>query len=136
MIEFSRAYFEDLHKNRGNRANGFGGDLKPKERYTVRNELITDHYDFYELLGEPYVSRTRRGMNRMTQENRAIKIVLKSDLEQSGPDRLRLLHQIELLTSFDHPNIGQVIEIFEDDKRLYFVCELMYGGSLLESIVR
>jgi serine/threonine protein kinase len=75
-------------------------------------------------------------MHRETQENRAIKIVLKSDIEQSGPDRMRLLHQIEMLTSFDHPNVGQVIEIFEDDRRLYFVCELMYGGSLLESIIR
>lgn len=62
--------------------------------------------------------------------------MLKADLEQSGSDRMSLLHQIELLTNFDHPNIGQVIEIFEDDRRLYFCCELMYGGSLLESIIR
>lgn len=36
----------------------------------------------------------------------------------------------------DHPNIGQVIEMFEDKKKMYFVNEMMQGGSLLERIAR
>lgn len=53
IIQFSREYFEELYKNRGNRGlNSYGSDLKPKDRYTVRTDFITDYYDFYELLGE------------------------------------------------------------------------------------
>jgi serine/threonine protein kinase len=70
----------------------------------------------------------------MSKVNRAIKVVKKSDLELG--ERRKLLEEIELLEKLDHPNIGQVIEMFEDDKRFYFVNEMMFGGSLFERLMR
>jgi hypothetical protein len=39
-------------------------------------------------------------------------VVRKEDLEFG--DRKKLLDEIELLRQLDHPNIGQVIEMYED----------------------
>jgi serine/threonine protein kinase len=64
--------------------------------------------------------------------SRAVKIVKKCDLE-SG-ERAKLLEEIEILVKLDHPNIGQVLEMYEDQDRLYFVSEIMDGGSLFEKL--
>jgi len=61
-------------------------------------------------------------------------VVRKEDLEFG--ERRKLLEEIELLKELDHPNIGQVIEMFEDKKKIYFVNEMMQGGSLLERLTR
>ena len=65
---------------------------------------------------------------------RAIKVVRKEDLEWG--DRGKLLDEIELLKELDHPNIGQVIEMFEDRKKMYFVNEMFNGGTLYEAVAR
>ena len=78
------------------------------------------------------MSRVRRGVHKLSKVNRAIKVVRKEDLEFG--ERKKILEEIELLRQLDHPNIGQVIEMFEDKKKLYFVNELMFGGSLFDRI--
>lgn len=49
-------------------------------------------------------------------------------------DRLKFLDEIESLKELDHPNLGKVIDIFEDKERFYLICELLSGGSLLEVV--
>jgi calcium-dependent protein kinase len=61
-------------------------------------------------------------------------VVRKEDLEFG--ERRKLLEEIELLKELDHPNIGQVIEMYEDPKKIYFVNEMMQGGSLLERLTQ
>jgi len=78
------------------------------------------------------LSRVRRGVHKLSKVNRAIKVVRKEDLEFG--ERKKILEEIDLLRKLDHPNIGQVIEMFEDKKKLFFVNELMFGGSLFERI--
>ena len=51
-------------------------------------------------------------------------------MEQDG--RLKILHEIEMLTELDHPNICRIIEIFEDESKVQFVMELLTGGVLFD----
>jgi calcium-dependent protein kinase len=54
----------------------------------------------------------RRATHKHSKMIRAVKIVRKEDLEFG--ERRKLLEEIELLKELDHPNIGQVIEMYED----------------------
>ena len=38
--------------------------------------------------------------------------------------------EIQILKQLDHPNIIKLIDIFEDEKYLFLVIELMEGGEL------
>ena len=58
----------------------------------------------------------------------------KEDLEFG--ERRKLLEEIELLKTLDHPNIGQVVEMYEDKKKMYFVNEMMQGGTVYERVTR
>lgn len=114
MIEFSRQYFETLHKQK----NVMGAqdrqriDFNPKEFYLSHKDNIKDHYQLHETIGEGALSRVRRGVHIHSGITRAIKVVKKEDLEFG--DRRKLLEEIELLKQLDHANIGQVYEMYED----------------------
>ena len=76
----------------------------------------------------------RRGVKKINGITRAIKVVRKEDLEFG--ERRKLLEEIELLKELDHPNIGQVIEMYEDKKKIYFVNEMCSGGTLYERVTQ
>jgi calcium-dependent protein kinase len=76
----------------------------------------------------------RRAVHRISGITRAVKVVRKEDLEFG--ERRKLLEEIELLKQLDHPNIGQVIEMYEDKKKIYFVNEMCHGGTLYERVTR
>ena len=59
-------------------------------------------------------------------------MVRKEDLEFG--ERRKLLDEIELLLALDHPNIGRVVEMYEDPKKIYFVNEMCLGGTLYERV--
>lgn len=108
--------------------------MNPKEFYLKHKFAIKDHFDLHETIGEGALSRVRRATHKQSHVVRAVKVVRKEDLEFG--ERRKLLEEIELLKELDHPNIGQVIEMFEDKKKIYFVNEMMQGGSLLERLTR
>ena len=136
IVSFSRQYFEDLLKMRGTfeAPERERVDVNPKEFYLKHQDNIKDHYDIHEVVGEGALSRVKRGVHKLSQVTRAIKVVRKEDLEWG--DRGKLLDEIELLKELDHPNIGQVIEMFEDKKKMYFVNEMFSGGTLYEAVAR
>ena len=135
LIPFSRQYFENMLKNRANYSpdQSHRIELNPKEFYLSHKDNIKDHYDLHEIIGEGALSRVRRGVHRISGITRAVKVVRKEDLEFG--ERRKLLDEIELLKSFDHPNIGQVVEMYEDKKKIYFVNEMMHGGTLYQRVV-
>lgn len=134
LVTFSRQYFENLLKAREDYApdQSHRIELNPKEFYLNHNDNIKDHYDLHEQIGEGALSRVRRGVHKISGITRAIKVVRKEDLEFG--ERRKLLEEIELLKQLDHPNIGQVIEMYEDKKKIYFVNEMMHGGTLYERV--
>ena len=45
-------------------------------------------------------------------------------------DRLSLQNEIDILKQVDHPNIVKMYDIFEDDKYIYIVMEMLAGGEV------
>jgi serine/threonine protein kinase len=62
----------------------------------------------------------------------AIKIYKKYKLSDNDRESVDL--EIQILKQLDHPNIIKLIDIFEDDKYLFLVIELMEGGELNDII--
>lgn len=72
------------------------------------------------------------GRNRSTDEEVAIKIVNKSQV-QNMPN---LQNEIEILRKCKHPHIVALKAVFDSDDDLYIVMELVRGGELFDEIVR
>jgi calcium-dependent protein kinase len=49
--------------------------------------------------------------------------------------RKKLLQEVEILKSFDHPNILKVFEVYEDDHSINIITEHCTGGELFDRIV-
>lgn len=136
MATFCRQYFETLLNNRGAYVPPEREriEVAQKDFYLKRKDSIKDHYELHEVIGEGELSRVRRATHKGSSIQRAVKVVRKDDLEFG--ERKGLLDEIELLRELDHPNIGKVIEMFEDPKKLYFVNEMMYGGTIFQRLQR
>lgn len=54
----------------------------------------------------------------------------------SEEDRAALGNEIDILKQVDHPNIVKCYDIYEDEKYIYIVMELLLGGELFDQIIK
>lgn len=108
-------------------------EFTTKEFYLSHNLKFKEQYKMGETLGYGALSTSRKCYHRMTGEVRAVKVTKKEDLEYG--ERKKLLEQIEILKELDHPSICRVIDIFEDEKKFYFVQEYLSGNGLFHSMI-
>lgn len=64
-----------------------------------------------------------------TGEDLAGKIIDKKTLYKSRTMK-KLLYEISIHKSLNHPNIVKFIDFFEDSKNVYIILELCEGGNL------
>ena len=55
-------------------------------------------------------------------------------IERGAADQ-NLIREIEVMKKVNHPNVIKLVAIFEDEKFLYLVMELVTGGELFDKIV-
>ena len=53
----------------------------------------------------------------------------------SAEDQMALQNEIDILKQVDHPNIVKFYDIYEDEKYMYIVMELLEGGDLFDRII-
>lgn len=94
-----------------------------------------DIYRIGSILGTGTYGEVRLCYHRENNEKRAVKI-FKKELYNSKSKRSKLMSEVSVLKSLDHPNIIRVYEYFEDLKRMYIVMEYCSGGELFEEIIR
>lgn len=63
----------------------------------------------------------RKCLNKGSKALRAVKIINKQTLGEQ--DKEKLLNEIEILKTLDHPNILKLYEFFQDHKRYFLVTE-------------
>jgi tRNA A-37 threonylcarbamoyl transferase component Bud32 len=88
------------------------------------------HIDNQEL-GHGHYGVVRKCMNRETEDWYAIKSIRKAKVSKIEV----LKREIEILKEVKHPNIIELIDIFEDDKYLHLVTDLCTGGELFDRII-
>mmetsp|Transcript_61725 Transcript_61725/g.133738 ORF Transcript_61725/g.133738 Transcript_61725/m.133738 type:complete len:549 (-) Transcript_61725:90-1736(-) len=79
--------------------------------------------------GRSAFSTAFRAVHHLTEEQRVVRVVLKSCCERD-----RLLRDLDLLRRVDHPNLARVIEVLEDRRVICVVMELAMGDDLLTTL--
>jgi len=110
--------------------------LRRKERQgSIVTGYIGNVRDKYhvepEELGHGHYGVVRKCQNRKTGEWFAIKTIKKARINRI--DSLR--REIQILLTVTHPNIINLIDVYEDEKYLHLVTELCTGGELFDRII-
>lgn len=102
--------------------------------FTIAAEFrnMQDHYILAEMIGKGCYATVYRAMCKKTGKSYAIKAIRKEDLVPEEKECLRQEIACHKLTS--HPNIVNLIDIFDTVDTLYLVLELMKGENLLSRI--
>ena len=99
----------------------------------LRKDDINKFYDIREQLGTGSFAVVKRGVRKADQQPFAVKIIKKSKL---NADELAVVHdEVEIMHKVQHVNCVQLFEMFETNKKIYMVMELLTGGELFDRIV-
>ena len=97
--------------------------------YKIGNYLIKN------TLGQGTFGKVKLGIYLPTEEKVAIKILEKDRIIEKD-DEIRVKREFDMLSSFNHPNIILIAEIFESSDSFYSVMEFCEGGELFNYIVK
>jgi calcium/calmodulin-dependent protein kinase I len=93
---------------------------------------IRDKYNVGEVIGRGGFSTVHEATRTADGSKFAVKIVEKTMIQE---DIKLLKREIEIMKQVDHLNILKLIEIYEDDDKVYIVMELVEGSELFDRIV-
>jgi len=94
-------------------------------------------HNFYEvdegILGKGAFAVVKRGVNKQTGDEVAIKIIERENLQEEEENDIK--NEVDILSRMSHPNIVKLHEMFEEPNKKYIVLEFMSGGELFDRIV-
>jgi calcium-dependent protein kinase len=99
------------------------GDIR--QDYTFQKKLGDGSY------GVVYLA-TKNGSGSGSDSEVAVKQIAKNRIKK--PERL--INEINVITSCDHPNIVRCYEIYEDPRNIHFATEVCRGGELYDWIIK
>ncbi|KAJ9443936.1 hypothetical protein DIPPA_26162 [Diplonema papillatum] len=106
---------------------------KPEKKriFNLNDSKVEDHYSIGDELGRGTFAVVKMGVHFKTKEKVAIKIIDKNSLDVKIEN---LKTEVRILMNVKHPNIVNLLDVFEDDDKLYLIMELMTGGELFDKI--
>jgi calcium/calmodulin-dependent protein kinase I len=99
--------------------------------FNVNDAKIGDHYVIKNFLGKGSFSTVKLGTSKKTKEDVAIKIIEKNSIDIKVES---LKTEVKILMNVKHPNIVNLLDVFEDNDKVYLLMELMTGGELFDRI--
>ena len=106
----------------------------PKDNSTLKNHDILSEYTLKGIIGKGTFSIVKLGINKLTTEKVAIKIMQKNKIINKE-DLIRIQREIEMLSRLSHPNVIKIYKIKEDLKKFYIIMEYCENGELFNRIV-
>ncbi|KAL9654234.1 hypothetical protein ABK040_010266 [Willaertia magna] len=94
-----------------------------------------DDFEYGQVLGEGAFGQVRLCVHKETEIQYAAKILKKDQLIKEKKTKY-VKSEKEILLELDHPNVSKLYYTFSDEKRLFFILELITGGELLEKIAK
>lgn len=95
-------------------------------------------YKVYKVLSPPLgkgaYGEVRKALHLQTQEYRAIKIITLDEWALSA--KKRIINEINILKSLDHPHIVTIHEFFDNGNRIYIIMEYLEGEPILEYLIK
>eukprot|EP01007_Sphenomonas_quadrangularis_P000961 NODE_182_length_1900_cov_85.023231_g137_i0.p1 GENE.NODE_182_length_1900_cov_85.023231_g137_i0~~NODE_182_length_1900_cov_85.023231_g137_i0.p1 ORF type:complete len:331 (+),score=59.30 NODE_182_length_1900_cov_85.023231_g137_i0:60-1052(+) len=106
-------------------------NANPNRIFNLNEGCVTDEYALKDLLGRGSFSSVRRATHKKTGQDVAVKIIDKNSIDVKV-DSLKT--EVKILMNVKHPNIVDLMDVFEDDTHVYLVMELMTGGEFFDRI--
>lgn len=98
----------------------------------IKNVSIEKYFKFEKILGTGAFSEVKLAIHKSSGERVAIKCINKSCIVNQVAV---LTNEVSVLKKIRHPNIIQLLDIYDSSKNLYLVMELVTGGELFDRIV-
>ena len=99
----------------------------------MQNDFLSD-YDIKETIGKGTFSTVKLGINKITNEKVAIKILKKKKITKNK-DKSRLEKEISILKKLNHINVIKIHKISEEPDNFFIVMEYCENGELFNYIV-
>lgn len=97
--------------------------------FQIRTTSILEEYDIKQEIGRGSFSVCKKCIHKASGGEYAVKIVDKSKRDPT--------EEIEILLRYgSYPNVIHLRDVFEDEKNVFMVMELMKGGELLDRILK
>ena len=96
---------------------------------------MVGNYALQDTVGQGTFGEVMHAIERHTRESVAVKILQKDKITDEDA-RQRLINEIAILHRVQHPNLVQLLEVVEEDDRIYLVTEYVSGGELFGYIVQ
>ena len=93
---------------------------------------ILDIYKIEQTIGIGAFARVKRVKHRETGNRYAVKVYQINKMSEGEKESMNT--EIEILKQIDHPNIIKLYDVYEDEKYICLVIELMEGGELFDLI--
>ena len=104
-----------------------------KLRLNIGYRNFFDSYEMIHDIGNGKFGLVKLGMNLITKEKVAIKIIKKKDLKEE--DIQLIQNEIEILKINKHPNLITFIDFFENSEFLFLIMESAKHGNLISLIL-
>ena len=107
----------------------------------LTNEIIIDelktnpekNYKMEKYLGNRIYSSVYIVSNKLTGENRVMKIIDKSKIYTEESEK-KIANELSILQKMDHPNILKIFEFYTTPKTYNLIIELCTGGKIFEEL--
>eukprot|EP01064_Diplonema_japonicum_P013373 TRINITY_DN20920_c0_g1_i1.p1 TRINITY_DN20920_c0_g1~~TRINITY_DN20920_c0_g1_i1.p1 ORF type:complete len:349 (+),score=111.85 TRINITY_DN20920_c0_g1_i1:47-1048(+) len=118
------------------RLRGAGGKKakakqEKKRIFNLNDSKVEEHYAIGDELGKGTFAKVKLGKHYKTGERVAIKIIDKNSIDVKIE---ALKTEVKILMNVKHANVVNLLDVFEDDDKLYLIMELMAGGELFDKI--
>jgi len=100
----------------------------------ARGSKFKEDYQVREQLGSGAFGEVRKVIHKKSGLTRAAKILCKDAI--STEEHSKLISEVQILTTLDHPGILKMFEMYEDKNKYYIVSEYLEGGELFERIIQ
>ena len=91
------------------------------------------NYDLYKTLGQGSFGKVKYGVNKLTNEAVAIKILDKDKIQKKNMGN-QIKKEISIMKMIKHHSVVTVKDVFATPQKIYIVLELVEGGELFDKI--
>lgn len=85
------------------------------------------------ILGQGSFGEVRLARHLITNQTRVVKIIYLKD--KTEEEKIKIIHEIDILMTLDHPNIVKLYEYFVSYKAIFMILEYLQGGELFDKII-
>ncbi len=128
--------FREIQNDGNNNSSKNDKNNGMKEMNGENKMDIFQKYEMLGVLGSGSYATVRKGINRFTGEEVAIKVIERKLFRFDQSKWEAQVKEIEIMKQLDHPSVVKLFDFYNTENILYIVVEFISGGELFDKIVQ